>query len=333
MAGRGIVESVADSSFLAGLGERDRAAPRIIGAIIGGLVVGAVAATACLILVLIAYTVVTGEAGAGLEGMRRVAISLRDSPSTDLGASSLRLLVAASTNGAFVLAFVALAARLAGHRFIDYITAAPQIRWRLIGVGLVLSALMLAPVLFLDREISRDGSALPILAVSPSFAGRAAYAFAALLFIPAAAAEEAFFRGWLLRQTAAFARQPVVLIAFTAVVFSALHFDFSPGAFFTRALMGAGFAYMTLRLGGIEFATGVHAANNILIILFVEPLTLKATQSAGDLSAGSLLEDAIMVAGYLIITEAVVRIEPLRRWAGVHIEDLTRCEATARTFS
>ena len=34
--------------------------------------------------------------------------------------------------------------------------------------------------------------------------------------------------------------------------------------------MGAGFAYMTLRLGGIEFSTGVHAANNLLIVLFIQ---------------------------------------------------------------
>jgi len=330
MGGRGIVESLADSAFIAGLGDRDRAPLRICGAVFGGLAVGAVAAIASYILVLIAYILVTGQAGAGFVGVQRVALSLLSSSTNDLGISVLRLLVTTVSNSAFVLAFVALAAILAGHRFIDYVTAAARIRWRLLGVGLVLSTLMLAPVMFVDRLISADSPTLPILAISPSFAGRALYGLAALLFIPAAAAEEVLLRGWLLRQTAAFARQPAVLITFTAVAFSALHLDFSPGAFFTRALMGAGFAYMTLRLGGVEFATGVHAANNILIVLFIEPLTLKVTQSAANLSPGSVLEDVALVAGYLIITEAVMRIGPLRRWAGVRLEELTRREAVAR---
>jgi membrane protease YdiL (CAAX protease family) len=115
---------------------------------------------------------------------------------------------------------------------------------------------------------------------------------------------------------AAFTRRPGVLIVVTALAFAAAHFDFAPDAFLTRALMGAGFAYMTLRLGGIELSTGAHAANNILILLFIEPRTVKA--SAGHaVAAGIGLGDLVLVASYLLITEAVVRIAPLRQWAGV----------------
>jgi hypothetical protein len=88
--------------------------------------------------------------------------------------------------------------------------------------------------------------------------------------------------------------------------------------------MGAGFAYMTLRLGGIEFSTGVHAANNILIVLFIEPLTLQNAGASSDLSLGALLEDVALIAGYIVITEAVVRVAPMRRWAGVRLEELAR---------
>ena len=123
-----------------------------------------------------------------------------------------------------------------------------------------------------------------------------------------------------------------MLIAATALVFSALHGEFSLDAFVTRALMGAGFAYMTLRLGGIEFSTGAHAANNILIVLFIEPLTLKTAAAAADMSMASLLEDVALVIGYIVITEAVVRIEPLRRWAGVRASELSRSVATAADF-
>src|SRR5271165_1086459 len=119
----------------------------------------------------------------------------------------------------------------------------------------------------------------------------------------------------MLRQTGAFARRPVMLIAVTSLTFSALHFDFNPGAFLTRALMGAGFAYMTLRLGGVEFSTGAHAANNILIVLFAEPLTLKTLAEPSKLTLGSFAEDAALIVGYIVITEAVARLAPLRRWA------------------
>jgi hypothetical protein len=120
---------------------------------------------------------------------------------------------------------------------------------------------------------------------------------------------------------AAFAPPSGILVVLTAILFAAAHFDFNPDAFLTRALMGAGFAYMTLRLGGIEFSTGVHAANNMLIVLFLEPLNLQAEHPA--LSAFSLLEDITLLVGYFLITEAVVHIPRLRRWAGVRGEELS----------
>jgi hypothetical protein len=153
--------------------------------------------------------------------------------------------------------------------------------------------------------------------------GRAAYAIAAVaLLIPAAAAEEIVFRGWLLRQTAAFLRNPVTLLVVNGVLFSAIHLDFAPDAFLARSVMGAGFAYMTLRLGGIEFATGAHAANNILIVLFVEPLILKPSEPTG-FSAGTVLEDVLLVIGYVVITELVVRWPRLRRLTRIQDEELS----------
>jgi hypothetical protein len=175
----------------------------------------------------------------------------------------------------------------------------------------------MAPLVIADRLSSPATAPIPMLDVTTDWDGRALYLLAALLLIPAAAAEELMFRGWLLRQLAAFTRHPGVLIVTTALAFSAAHFDFNPDAFLSRALMGAGFAYMTLRLGGIEFSTGAHAANNILIVLFIEPLSVNAPTGSGNVTAGVGLEDFILMLGYVLITEAVVRIAPLRRWAGV----------------
>jgi hypothetical protein len=84
--------------------------------------------------------------------------------------------------------------------------------------------------------------------------------------------------------------------------------------------MGAGFVYMTLRLGGVEFSTGAHAANNILIVLFIQPLSLKPTPSTG-VSADSLFQDVFLLASYVIMAEVAARWAPLRRWTGATLAE------------
>jgi membrane protease YdiL (CAAX protease family) len=324
MSEKGVLAGLADSAFLAGLGRRDKSPWRILAAVFGGVIVGLVAALACVILAWIVYIVVAGQWREGVAGLGRAAVALKGADGKDLRSAILLMVTAVATNGPFVLAFVALAAILTGHRLRDFVTAAPAFRWRLLLAGLLLSVVVVAPVMVADHLFSKPAAPMPLLVVSQAASGRAIYVAAAVvLLIAAAGAEELLLRGWLLRQVAAFSRSPIVLIGFTAVVFSCLHFDFAIDAFVTRALMGAGFAYMTLRLGGIEFSTGAHAANNILIVLFIEPLTLKTAAAAGDLSLASVLEDVALVVGYIVITEAMARLTPLRRWAGVKAGEVT----------
>jgi len=59
-----------------------------------------------------------------------------------------------------------------------------------------------------------------------------------------------------------------------AVIFSLAHGDPSLGAFVTRCALGAGWAWIVLRLGGIEFAAGAHFANNLGIALLAKPVLL-----------------------------------------------------------
>ncbi|MGI8840643.1 MAG: CPBP family intramembrane glutamic endopeptidase [Caulobacteraceae bacterium] len=327
MSGPSVWAGLASSPFLADVDGRDRDLRRLAGAVIGGVAVGVVAAVAAMILVLALYTLAAGLGGEGMDGIRQVALTLRGG-SPGLRVTLLELLIAASVNGAFAAGFVAVAALIARHPFHHYVTAARRVRWRLLIAGLVLAAIALGPVVAADRLFSGDLEPPPLIAIAPELAARAAYGLGALLLIPAAAAEELLFRGWLIRQTAAFTRRPAVIIGVSAFVFSAAHGDFSADGFLTRALMGAGFAYMTLRLGGVEFSTGAHAVNNIAIVLFVQPLNLQETPAPPGLTIGSGLEDLAMVAGYIAITEAVVRFRPLRRWARVSREDIA---APART--
>jgi membrane protease YdiL (CAAX protease family) len=331
----GVWAGMADSVFLAGVNDRERDPARVATAVTGGLAVGCVASACLMVLLLTAYAILIGDGRLGLAGLGAVAGDLTDPRAFSPGITLFRLIFTTGVNGVFWLAFVAFAALALAQPLLVFVTAASHVRWRLLAVGVALSAMVLGPVVIGDRLLTAGGSAPPFLAISPQAIDRVVFALSTLLLIPAAAAEELFFRGWLLRQTGVFLRRPLTLLAVSAIGFSALHFDFSPDAFLSRALMGAGFAYMTLRLGGIEFSTGVHAVNNIMVVLFLQPLTLgQAADTAGgaDVSALSLIEDVALVGGYILITELVARSPALRRLAGVKTEEVSRSADVSAHF-
>jgi membrane protease YdiL (CAAX protease family) len=332
MSAAGVWTGLGDSVFLAGVGDRDRDPPRVALTVAGGAAVGLVAATCCLLLVLVAYAILIGEGARGLEGLSDAAQALGEATTPTAGQAVLMLVMAAAVDAVFWVVFVAFAAVIVAQPLIAYVTAAVRIRWRLLAVAGALSAAAMAPMVVAERLLSAPGSPPPFLAISPFLGERLAYVAAALLLVPAAAAaEELFFRGWLLRQLGAFLRRPLPLIATTALSFSALHFDFAPDVFLTRALMGAGFAYMTLRLGGIEFSTGAHAVNNLLIVLFLQPLNLD--QSAGpNITAFSLIEDLFLVGGYVLITELVARSPAMRWLAGLRLEEVSPSRTISARF-
>jgi len=312
MAVFGVWRGLGWSPFLADITPRDHDPARIAATVIAGACVGLVASVACWILILAPYTFMVGLGGEGMLGLGKVALMFEDSHNHKLGITLLRIIESTAVDGAFPLAFVSLAAVMTGRPFQHYLTAARRFRWRLLLVGLALSCVAVVPLALAGRPA---GGGMPMMGIAPNAAGRVVYAIAAVLLIPSAAAEELMFRGWLMRQLGAFTRRPGVLVFGTAIAFSAAHFDFSPDAFLTRVIMGAGFAYMTLRLGGLELSTGAHAANNILFILLVQPFGLQG--SAAEATSSLWFGDLYLAAGYVVITESIVRIEALRNWAGV----------------
>ncbi len=332
MSAPGVWAGLAESAFLAGIDDRERDGARLATTVVGGLVLGLVAATCGMLLVMVAYAILIGEGTRGVAVLADVARAVADPQAAAPGLSVLRLVLATAVDGVFLVVFVAFAAMMVHRPLHTYVTAAPRLRWRLLGVAMALSAAAMAPVVLAEHLLIAGGATPPVIGVSSLAVDRVAYAFSALLLLPAAAAEELFFRGWLLRQTGAFLRRPAVLIGVTSLTFSAMHLDFNPDAFLTRALMGAGLAYMTLRLGGIEFAAGVHAVNNMLIVLFLQPLSLQQTEET-SLSAFSLVEDVALIGGYILITELVARVGPLRRLAGVRLEEVSRPQDFSAHFS
>ncbi|HEX5777141.1 MAG TPA: CPBP family intramembrane glutamic endopeptidase [Caulobacteraceae bacterium] len=185
---------------------------------------------------------------------------------------------------AMAASFLAIAGWLYKRPVKSFITAAPRFRWGLVAIGFAVAAPLVGLAIAAEVAIGETTLAPPILRAT-DWTEAAGYIGVAVVFLfLAALAEEMFFRGWLLQQTSAFTRSIPILLIVNGVLFSLVHGDPDPGAFVVRAAMGIGWCWVGLRLGGLEFATGAHLANNLAVTLFIQPLTLKLpTGEASDL--------------------------------------------------
>jgi membrane protease YdiL (CAAX protease family) len=136
----------------------------------------------------------------------------------------------------------------------------------------------------------------------------------ALFLLLAAAAEEIVFRGVLLQFNAAFTRNAAILIAVNGLVFSAFHFDPSPGAFVARAVSGAVWSWTVLRLSGLEFAIGAHLANNLALSLLVEPIS-EGARPGRDYPLSVVAADIVTTLAVVFLLKAALRSPRIRAWA------------------
>jgi uncharacterized protein len=85
--------------------------------------------------------------------------------------------------------------------------------------------------------------------------------------------EELFFRGYLLQGMATICQNRPVLIIINGLLFTFAHIgnpELQRGwiLLFCYFIVGAFLAYLTIRDNGLELALGIHAAHNLLIVLF-----------------------------------------------------------------
>lgn len=308
-----VLAELQQSPFLDDLTPDDRRVGRALLTLPIGVVAAILAALICGIAVYVAFAVGGGTA------LAERLMTLIGHAETPVGLTQVGFLLSllAAANGGMALAFVGVAAVLHHRKLLSYFTAAPRFRWRLMLLGLGLFAVVIGPLLLASAALDPKAPGAPILAVSPALGGRLAYAaMVVVLLLLAATAEELVFRGWLLKVTGAFLGDPRIVLVVSGVLFSAIHFDPNLDAFLVRMAMGIGFAWMTLRLGGIEFAIGAHAANNILILLLVQPMALKPDPPHA-FPPETLVVAPLMLAGYVAMAEVAARWAPLRRWSRI----------------
>ena len=122
------------------------------------------------------------------------------------------------------------------------------------------------------------------------------FALVTLVLLPVQSwAEELFFRGWILRWSTSL-RLPAQVVL-NGLVFALPHLGNPEAsqqtllAFGSWFLLGAGWAYASIRDGGIEVSMGAHLANNAFSLLLVGydgavlPTSAVFTTSSLDLSA------------------------------------------------
>jgi membrane protease YdiL (CAAX protease family) len=190
-----------------------------------------------------------------------------------LAGESVFILLLGTILGSMALAILAAAVVAYRRPPTDFLWPGRRFNGWDFGVGFVtmscVSAILFPVYLWMGAEWSP-----PIL--NPLYADwtRLVFLIASVVgLLIAAAGEEIFCRGVLLRITSQVSRHPVALCLVNGVLFSAIHLDPDPVAFIARALSGAIWTWAAIRLGGIEFAVGAHLGNNLMICLFGEPMS------------------------------------------------------------
>lgn len=311
-----LMQAVKRSRFLADLSPYDRDPWRTVFAVPVGMLAGAVAAVAGgASAILVAMLVVSGLDGAPAAG-DLFAVFSDPGLAEPTGRQSLFILaVLAGVNLGAAVGFVFAAGAIHHRKITDYVNGHEPVRWRLLVGGLVLVGVVMVAVVCASAATG-ESIAPPLWKISPNLAGRTLYATTAVgLLVLAAAAEELVFRGWLLKQSAAYVRDPVVLMILNGLLFAAIHLDPNIDAFLVRAAMGAGLTWMALRLGGIELGIGAHAANNAVILLLVRPMTTRP-DAPHEFKAGLIASALVVLAGFIGLAELAVRWPALRRWTG-----------------
>lgn len=304
------LSSIRDSAFLQAASPGERRLGRTLVTVALAALAAVVAGVVAVVLVGVAaglLIALTGSADfAGPGGRLDIAGLLLAGvrPGRPLVSYILDLAIAGTASIAVALAFLAVCARRAGRAMASFATSAPRFRWRHALIGLC----VFLPVVALEiglANLINGGDPAPIATAGAAAGARLAYALAAAGFLwLAALSEELLFRGWMLQQTHALTRRLALVIAVNAVLFSLAHGDQTLGGFIIRCAMGAAWAWVVMRLGGVEFTAGAHLANNLGIALLAQPVVLSHRADPTDpfsvaLQVGSLALLVVGVEGWL----------------------------------
>lgn len=263
-------------AFVADFGPRERRPLRLAAFVLSAAVAAGVAALLVALAITLCVAWPMAEArGIGVFDAIPLAVDPGSGP-RPLLSYGFELGVAGLASFAAALAILGLATAFYRRPAHSFLTTAPRFRWRLVATGLLIGAVVIGAALTAQSLLADTPRAAPLLRPGESLGARLGYAgLATACLYLAALAEEIVFRGVLLQLTAAFTRSLPLILALNGVLFSLAHFDPDPSGLVIRMLMGVGWAWIALRSGGVELTTGLHLANNLMISLFLAPVSFK----------------------------------------------------------
>ncbi len=169
----------------------------------------------------------------------------------------------------------------------------PRLRWRYLlicaGVALVvLNAVTLIPLALGSTEVT----------VRPQ-AGFWSFLVVIVLTSPLqAAAEEIFFRGYLMQALGSLVAHPAFGVVVSALIFALMHGVQNPALFLNRLGFGLLAGLLVWRTGGLEAGIGAHVVNNICAYV-IAGLTSSIAAVRG-ISSITWLDSGIQLAGFAI---------------------------------
>jgi membrane protease YdiL (CAAX protease family) len=150
----------------------------------------------------------------------------------------------------------------------------PRLRWRYLFGCLAIAAVVLNGVMLLSTTVDEPLSFQP----QPGFWG---FLVVMVLTSPIqAAAEEIFFRGYLLQALGSLVARPWFGVIASAVVFAVLHGSQNLPLFIDRLAFGLLAGLLVWRTGGLEAGIAAHVINNVFAYLIAGLTTSVATLKA-----------------------------------------------------
>ncbi len=177
----------------------------------------------------------------------------------------------------------------------------PGVRWRAFWVFLGVAAVTMNAVLLVTNLIAGKG-----FEIHPQ-EGFAGFAVAIVLTSPLqAAAEEVFFRGYLLSALGSFASNKWFGILTSAAVFALFHGTQNAWLFGSRFAFGVLAAVLVVYVGGLEAGIAAHVVNNVFAFAYAGLTTgiaaLKAVREVTPTDAiGEIVMYGVFTAAALVV--------------------------------
>lgn len=176
----------------------------------------------------------------------------------------------------------------------------PRLRWRYLLICAAVALVVLNGVTLIPMALGPGIS----LAPQPGLVG---FLVVIVLTSPLqAAAEEYFFRGYLLQALGSLVAHPAFGVVVSAVLFALLHGAQNPALFLNRLGFGLLAAVLVWRTGGLEAGIAAHVVNNVCAYV-IAGLTSSIAALRG-ISSISWVDSAVQLGGFAVFALAAALI-------------------------